>query len=1157
MAQLSWTDYLKIEDLTEQIDEGFGVLDQNQQIQYANTQFADMLGYSQDEILDLSFDSLLIPDMRKPFATSHMAEGTITLLAKDGSFIPSRYAIHSLDDSVGSMYIFVSKLNQSERIMTHDFFKAFEHAAPRIAIVGRDLRIHYINIPLSDIDPAKMKGMSVLDGVQPEYSDGLRDAIEAVFTEGIPGSIEISELGKDSQESWLVLRISPIKVNDIVESVVVTGTNITERVLAERALREEESKYRSIVEQSLIGIAILPYDLTHIIFANSKLGEIFGYLPSDLHTLGAEPLANLVYEDDRETVNQFLRACIKEENQGGLIQVRLNHKDGFQTWVELAAGRIEYQGEVAVQISLVDITKRQEMEEGLIKSEVRARTLLQSLNDLVIVHDENDYYVDAFTGNPEMLYTSPSNFLGRHVRDVLPEPIAEKYLKRIQEVRATGINSQLDYSLEMNDKTFWFSANISRHEDKKSVVVAIRDITARYEVQDTLRRERFLFRELAETLIHSKDIPDLGERFLSGVVKNFGFDFGVFGLFDSKQGILRKSSSFGEYYDSLPSELNVHDDSLDTFLVGQVFKQKKSLYISNIEPELSSKPYLSRIYDHGAKSTFAFPILDEKREILGIASFATRFVRIYSEDEKELFSTIANILGTAIEQKTAELALKMSEHRYRELLTDVSEGVEISDLNENILFGNRAFANILSYPLEELIGMNLRDLVDSSELEKLAIQTNKRVENVSSTYNLLFVTCNDERRLCRISAVPSRDNNGVIDGTVAIVTDITEQVKAEEALRESEVRFRSVFEATAVGMHLYELSEDGHLILIDANPAADIILRGEHDQYIGKPLENALPQSHTDSDIIERYYNVMRTGIPWNTESIMRHDDVMDAALQIQVFRTSPKTMVASFLDISERVIAEQEIRKLNEELSARVEERTAELAAANKELEAFAYSVSHDLRAPLRTIDGFSQALLEDYTDIIDESGKDYLQRLRAAANRMSSLIEDILGLSRVTRVEMERSSVNLSDIVHEIFEDIKALEPEREVDVSIVDGAVARCDRRLMKVALQNLIGNAWKFTRDVRKPKIEFGIDEQEGKTVFYVRDNGAGFDMKYKDKLFAPFQRLHQIEEFEGTGIGLATVQRILNRHGGLIWADSHVNEGAIFYFTIPEKGDGTK
>ena len=236
-------------------------------------------------------------------------------------------------------------------------------------------------------------------------------------------------------------------------------------------------------------------------------------------------------------------------------------------------------------------------------------------------------------------------------------------------------------------------------------------------------------------------------------------------------------------------------------------------------------------------------------------------------------------------------------------------------------------------------------------------------------------------------------------------------------------------------------------------------------------------------------------------------------------------------------------------ELEKRVAERTTELTAVNRELEAFAYSVSHDLRAPLRAIDGFSQALLEDYLPELDEQGQDYLRRIQAASRRMGQLINDLLKLSRLTRGEMNYESVNLSLMARKLADELRNHDPQRQVEFIIEPDLVVSGDARLLQIALENLLGNAWKFTSKQPQATIEFGRRNKNGKLTFFVRDTGAGFEMTYANKLFGAFQRLHPAKEFEGSGIGLVTVQRIIHRHGGQIWAEGEVGKGATFYFTL--------
>jgi light-regulated signal transduction histidine kinase (bacteriophytochrome) len=251
-----------------------------------------------------------------------------------------------------------------------------------------------------------------------------------------------------------------------------------------------------------------------------------------------------------------------------------------------------------------------------------------------------------------------------------------------------------------------------------------------------------------------------------------------------------------------------------------------------------------------------------------------------------------------------------------------------------------------------------------------------------------------------------------------------------------------------------------------------------------------------------------------------------------------PVATIAQGQDITGRKKAEESLRQ-----------RTAELESSNKELEAFSYSVSHDLRAPLRSMEGFSAALLEDYNEKLDEKGRKYLRYVQESSDMMGHLIDDLLKLSRVTRSDMNYEPVDLSEMSGKIISEMRRAEPDRFVEVSVSPGLKAYGDRNLLRLAMENLLANAWKFTSKTNGARIEVGSNECDGTQEYFVRDNGVGFDMAFADKLFQPFQRLHRSTDFAGTGIGLATVKRVIRRHGGDIRAEGKVDQGAAFYFTL--------
>ena len=406
----------------------------------------------------------------------------------------------------------------------------------------------------------------------------------------------------------------------------------------------------------------------------------------------------------------------------------------------------------------------------------------------------------------------------------------------------------------------------------------------------------------------------------------------------------------------------------------------------------------------------------------------------------------------------------------------------------------------------------------------------------------------------RTIGFPICADNGKPERFVLMQENITEQKLSQDALLESETKYRRLFEDAAIG--IFHSNIEGRFL--DVNPALANMLGYSSPQEVIDSIysiseqvfenpqlrENIMNEVFTKGEIVvvENRY-LRKDGTPWTGKAILRL--IKDKTGQSQI--------IEGFIeDITERKRVEEEIQRLNDELEQRVVERTAQLVAANNELEAFSYSVSHDLRAPLRGIDGWSLALKEDYQDKLDEKGHLYINRVRGEIQRMGQLIDGLLLLSRVTRMETNQISLDLSNMVASIVSRISEENPDKKFSIKIQPDLNDSGDNELLQIVFTNLIDNAIKFSSKVPSPNIEFGRILIKGVPTYFIKDNGAGFDMNYAKNLFGAFQRMHRQNEFEGTGVGLATVQRIINRHNGRVWAEAKVNEGATFFFTLWEE-----
>ncbi len=565
---------------------------------------------------------------------------------------------------------------------------------------------------------------------------------------------------------------------------------------------------------------------------------------------------------------------------------------------------------------------------------------------------------------------------------------------------------------------------------------------------------------------------------------------------------------------------------------------------------------LRALRDAGYRSAMVVPLQAHGRILGAMTLVSSESGRTYGQTDLQLAEELARRAAVALDnarlyrdrERTGQ-ELRETRDYLEKLVNYANAPIIVWDPAFKITRFNRAFERLTGYLAGEVLGRDLAVLFpEASRDESLREITRTLTGEYWESVEIPILRKDGDTRI----ALWNSANIYAEDGTTLLATiaqgqDITERKLAEEELRKLS---RAVEQSPAT---VVITDTEGNIEY--ANPKFQETTGYTTEEALGKN-PRILKSGHTTQEEYRRLWKTIKDGGEWRGEFLnkKKNGDLYWESASISPIRDASGT-ITHFLavkeDITERKRTEEEIRKLNADLTRRAQE----LDAINKELESFSYSVSHDLRAPLRGIDGFSQALLEEYGDRLDDQGREYLGRVRAGTQRMAQLIDDMLSLSRVTRSEMVWEEVDLSALAQDAATDLARTEPERQVEFAIEPQVVVRGDPRLLGSVLENLIGNAWKFTSKHPTARIEFGTTLQDGERVYFVRDDGAGFDMEYAGKLFGTFQRLHSQAEFPGTGIGLATVQRIVRRHGGRVWAEGAPEQGATVYFTLGTRRDG--
>ena len=880
--------------------------------------------------------------------------------------------------------------------------------------------------------------------------------------------------------------------------------DVTERDKALEALRESEERFSKVFYLLPEVITITDLETGRYIDVNHVFPALSGYGREEV--IGRTALEIGIWADRAE--RDALVEALKRDGEVRDREVRFRRKDGSILIGECSATVFEVGGKKLLMLVTRDVSEQRAASQALRESEERFSKIFRLLPHVVTVMDMNGGHLDFNQAYSALTGYTREEALGRSADELnIWVDLADR-ASMIEEVLRCG---------EIRNREYRF-----RHKDGHIHLCECSAVA--FEVQG--RKLMFLLtRDVTEERLASSALQESEERY---ELAARGAEVGIWD-WDVVRDDLYLSSHFEQLLGFGEKELA---GGSSVFLDRLPREDRTMLRLAMRETVRNGARLQLELRARRKDGSYGW---------YRLSGAATR-----GADGRTV--RVAGSLTDVSQEKQAEFELRHSEERLKRIFELSPIGIVISEREDGrILDVNESVLHMTGFTREEMIGHTATEIGywESSEQRSRAYRALFEEGRPTQLEHRLRTRAGDEKSF--LASVGLID----IDGKQRVLTvlqDITERKRAEVELRRSEERFAKIFHSSPSAMAFTTFS-DGRYISVN----------GAWSRLFGYSLKEVAGRSVADIgiwtdwrdrerviDMLERDERVRELEIRFRRKSGEELDTLYSAEI---VEFEGERLLLSAIVDVTARKQAQDEVRKLNETLEQRVRERTMELVAANRELESFSYSVSHDLRSPLRSMQGFSSILIQEHAERIDSDARHLLERIAAAGLRMSELIDGLLVLSRLTRQEMRRESVDLSALARGIASDLQQGDPARSVEFAIEDDVVGLADRELIGNLLENLIGNAWKYT--ARKPlaRIEFGRFQEDGTAVYFVRDNGAGFDLRYSDRLFGAFQRLHSPREFEGTGIGLATAQRIVHRHGGRIWAEAEVDKGATFHFTL--------